>query len=152
MAEKWINGNYAMGKKYKDNSVVFKKKKNVAFVVEEENRTSPWREVVDDYVKHISREHNEEADHLATLGMEGQKNTLEGVANTEEWKTIRSGIVIKAVDRDKWITVSNIAVTIKRMYGHGCGDYISQHTWSSGTYCWTKSLNSENINECIEKH
>ena len=45
---------------------------------------------IDDYVKHIFREHNQEADHLANLGTEGQKEvTIEGVKNTEDWKAVR---------------------------------------------------------------
>ena len=32
-----------------------------------------WVGVVDDYVKHVLREHNQEADHRANLGAEGQR-------------------------------------------------------------------------------
>ena len=31
---------------------------------------------IDDYVKHIFREHNQEADHCANLGTEGQRQLL----------------------------------------------------------------------------
>ena len=44
---------------------------------------------MDDDVKHIFREHNQEADHLANLGTEEQKHiTVEGVKSTEAWKAI----------------------------------------------------------------
>ena len=63
--------------------------------------------------RHIFREHNEEADRLANLGTEGQRQSaIEGVMNTKEWKAVRGhwddikeeegwsgcGVVIKAVD------------------------------------------------------
>ena len=45
---------------------------------------------IDDCKKHIFREHNQEADHLAHLGTEGKmKITIEGVKNTEKWKAVR---------------------------------------------------------------
>ena len=70
-------------------------------------------------MKHIFREHNQEADHLANLGADGQwKITTDGVKNTEGWKAVRgyldgdkkdnghSGVVITAVDKERWITIS----------------------------------------------
>ena len=43
-----------------------------------------------DYAKHIFREHNQEADHLANLETEGQRKvTSESGGNTEEWKAVR---------------------------------------------------------------
>ena len=41
--------------------------------------------LVDDYVKHIFREHHQEADHLANLGAEEQVIVEKG-DNTEKWK------------------------------------------------------------------
>ena len=80
---------------------------------------------IDDYVKHIFREHDQETDHLANLGVEEQRKiTVEKGNNTENWKVVRGfwdgnqktdgrsgcGVVIKGVDRDQWITISKIAV------------------------------------------
>ena len=45
---------------------------------------------IDDYVKHIFRKHNQEADHLANLGAEGlRKITVEKENNTEKWRAVR---------------------------------------------------------------
>ena len=45
---------------------------------------------IDDYVKHIFREHNQEADHWANLGAEGQRTIISDKGNsTERWKTVR---------------------------------------------------------------
>ena len=61
---------------------------DAAFVVEGE-RAYPAR-MLDDFVKHIFREHNQEADHLAMLETGGQRNiTTEGVKNAEAWKAER---------------------------------------------------------------
>ena len=100
---------------------------NVAPLVEEKKVAFPESQI-DDYVKHIFREHNQEADHLANLGAEGQRKvTVERGNNTENWKAVRgfcddstkkdgrsvSGVVIKGMDRDKVITISEIAVPLK---------------------------------------
>ena len=86
---------------------------NAAFVVEEKGCVSrhPARRL-----KHIFREHNQEADHLANLGVDGQRKiTVEKWNNTENWKAVRSfwdvstktdgrsqsGVVIKRGDRDE---------------------------------------------------
>ena len=116
VAEKWISGHYAMGQNKKRTNGRIQKplhscwKKKLAFSV------SP----IDDYVKHIFREHNQEADYLANLGA-GRKKI------TQNWKAVRGfwdgstktdgrsgrGVVIKGVDWDKWITISKIAVPLK---------------------------------------
>ena len=45
---------------------------------------------VDDYVRHVLREHNQEADHLANLGAEGQRQiTVEKGDSTENWMAVR---------------------------------------------------------------
>ena len=47
------------------------------------NRTSK----VDDYVKHVFREHNQEADHWANVG--GEKTVVDKGNNTERWKAVQ---------------------------------------------------------------
>ena len=72
--------------------------------------------LIDDYGKHIFREHNQEAN-----------ITTEGGRNTEEWKAVSGywdgskktdgrsgcGVVTKGIDRDMWITISKIAVHLE---------------------------------------
>ena len=84
---------------------------------------------IDDYVKHIFREHYQEADHWANLGAEGQRTIISDKGNsTERWKTVRGfwdgsskihgRVVIKAVDRNKWI--SRLHVEYIRHLGYKC--------------------------------
>ena len=48
---------------------------------------------IDDYVKHIFREHIQEADHWAILETERTaKIMIEGVENTEGWKVSGKGL------------------------------------------------------------
>ena len=43
--------------------------------------------MIDDYVKHFFREHNQEVDHLPHLGAERQRKiTVDKGDNTENWK------------------------------------------------------------------
>ena len=79
-------------------------------------------------MKHVYREQNQEADHWADIGAHGRRKIdicRKDVPTT--WKAIRDiwdgsfkddgksvcGIVIKGVDRQKWVTVSKIAVPLK---------------------------------------
>ena len=83
---------------------------------------------VDDYVKHIFREHNQEVDHWANLGVEGQRKILvDWCSNSETWKAVKGfwdgsskdngksgcGVVIKGFDRDRWVTIGKIALPLK---------------------------------------
>ena len=46
--------------------------------------------MLDDFVKHFFREHNQEADHLANLETGGQRRVRTGgVKNAEAWKAER---------------------------------------------------------------
>ena len=82
---------------------------------------------IDDHVKHILREHNQEADHWANLGAEGQRKMIvDGSGNTDTRKAVKGfwngsskdngksgcGVVFKRVDRDKWVTMSRIAAEV----------------------------------------
>ena len=82
---------------------------------------------IDDCVKHIFREHNQEADHWTNLGADGQRRFMfDKGSNTEKRKMVRDfwdgsskingrsgcGVVIKGADKDKWITISKIAVPL----------------------------------------
>ena len=80
VAEEWINGHHARGQQDKAKIGAFQKTLH-----------SWWRRkaaclvgMIDDYVKHISREHTQEADHLTNLGAEGQRKiTVEKVRELE---------------------------------------------------------------------
>ena len=79
-------------------------------------------------MKHIFWKHNQEAEHWANLPAEGQrKSVVDRYSNSESWKAVKSfwdasakdngksgcGVVIKGVDRDRWVTISKIAVLLK---------------------------------------
>ena len=89
---------------------------------------SKKKEKIDDFVKHIYREHNQGADHWANIGARGQrKMVLDRCDNSETWKTVKgfwdgsfkdngdSGCdaVIKGVNRGRRVTISKIAVHLK---------------------------------------
>ena len=50
--------------------------------------TSPISKI-DDFVKHVFREHNQEAVHWADVGSEGQKNVIDTRDNSESWKAVK---------------------------------------------------------------
>ena len=84
-------------------------------------------QTIGDNVKHISRDHNQEADHRANWGAEGgMKVTVEGFRTTTVWKEVRGnwdgsknkcggsgcGTETKAVHRECWVTVRDISVPL----------------------------------------
>ena len=88
---------------------------------------SPISEV-DSHVEHVFREHNREADHRANVGTDGKREiTVDKGSNPEKWKAVKGfwdgsckengrsgcGVVVKGVDRGKWVTISQIAVPLK---------------------------------------
>ena len=75
--------------------------------------------MIDDYVKHIFRELNQEA--------EGQRKVVvDRKSNADTWKAVKGfldgsckdngksgcGVVIEGVDRERWVTISQIAVPL----------------------------------------
>ena len=71
----WPNGHHTMEKMYKECS--FRGGSGELYIL--------WRNI-DDYVRHIFREHNQEVDHVANLGTKEQhKITIEGVPKTKKW-------------------------------------------------------------------
>ena len=85
VAKPRINGHFAMGQVQGE---IEASSEDIAFVVDEKE-VFPGRSI-DDNVKHIFREHNQEADDLVNLVNEGQRKiTIEGVKNTEDWKAVR---------------------------------------------------------------
>ena len=83
---------------------------------------------IDDYVKHIFWEHNKEVDHWANVGAEGQRKVVsDRKSDADTWKAVEGfwdgscedngksgcGVVIKGVDRERWLTISRIAIPLK---------------------------------------
>ena len=125
MACKWINGQYALGQKYRGR-IGQVQKDPVLMVVK--RRLPIQFSKNDDFVKHVFREHNKEADHWANIGAEGQRKIVIGKCkNPETWIAVtgywddsfkdngksRCGVVIKGVNRDRWVTTSRIAIPSK---------------------------------------
>ena len=94
---------------------------NVAFDVEEKNGNPVTQ--TDDHVKHVRVQSGG-----PPLGESGhrEKSREKKVKKTKDWKAVRGywdgskkssgwsgcGVVIKAVDKVKWITITNIAVLL----------------------------------------
>ena len=91
---------------------------------------------IDDYVKHIFREHNE-ADHWANVGAEGQrKDVVDGKSNGDTWKAVKGfcdgsckvngtsgcGVAIKGVDREKMGHDQQKCSPSESWHGHGGPD------------------------------
>ena len=54
------------------------------------------RRLIDDYVKHIFREHNQEADLLVNMGAEGQRKiVIDKCSNSESWKAVAPKTMVK---------------------------------------------------------
>ena len=55
-----------------------------------------------DHVKQIFREHNQEADHWANLGPEGQRKVfVDRSSNSETWKAVKGFWDVSAKDNGK---------------------------------------------------
>ena len=120
---------------------------------------------IDIFVKHIHREHNQEADHWADIGAQGRrKNDFFRKDVPTTWKAIRGfwdgsfkdddrsgcGIVIKRVNRQKWV-ISKIAVSLKvgaAMAAEVLGMCVLTSVLDL-IFC--KSLSVQNINQRINR-
>ena len=99
-------------------------------------------EKIDDYVKHFVREHNQEADHVAILGTDGKTTiTIDGKTtkaakgldgSKKEDGRSGCGVLIKAVDTERWITISRMAIPLK-----ACTAMVAELTRTS---VWTEVL------------
>ena len=124
MACKWINGEFAQGTKYKDTVGKIQK---ILRSWRKRGAATPISNI-DNFVKHIYRENNQESDHWAEIGAQGRRKIdIHGKDAPSIWKATRDfwdgrfkddgrsgcGIVIKRVDREKWVTISKIACPLK---------------------------------------
>ena len=80
-------------------------------------------------MNHVHREHNQEADHWANVATHGNRKIVidrrempprpgrrcvaSGMEASKDSGRSGCGIVIKGVDREKWVTISTIAVPLK---------------------------------------
>ena len=160
-AGKWLNCWYSPGLKYKG---------KIGQI--QQNLYSWWKRKIanpiskiDDYVIHIFGEQHQEADHWANLGPEGQNIYFDSSMTTATWKAvkgfwdgsakdygkIRCGVVIKGVDRDRWVTISGIAVPLK------VGTAVAAEVMGVCVLTeildlvFNKCLCVQNINRCIEQ-
>ena len=83
---------------------------------------------IDVFIKHVCREHSQEADFGSNIGAQGQRKiVLDRRDNSETWTAVKScwdgsckdngkggcGVVIKGVHRERWVTISKIAVPLE---------------------------------------
>ena len=83
---------------------------------------------IDDIVKHVFWEHNQEADLWANMVAEGlRKLVIDKCNNSETWKAVKGywdgsskdygksgcGVVIKEVNKNRWVTIRRVAVILK---------------------------------------
>ena len=80
---KWINGQRSLGQEYRGRICQIQKplhwKRKIANPISK----------TDDFVKHVFREHNQEAGHWADVGSEGQRKiVIDARGNSESWKAV----------------------------------------------------------------
>ena len=117
-------------------------------------------------MSHVFRQHNKEADHWANVEASGKKEiVVDKGSNVEKWKTVQGfcdgsckengrsgcGVVILGVDREKWVTISKIALPLRE-----CTDMAAETTGVCSlmgvlNLILNKNLNVGNVHRCIEK-
>ena len=138
--------------------------KDILLMVEKKDLATSISKI-DDYVKHIFREYNQEADHWANLGAKGLRKVVNDKGkSTERWEAVRAfwdgsskingrsgyGVVIKGVHRNKRITFSKIAVHL------GIGTAMTAEVVGVCVFTGildlvlTKFLKMKNVNQCID--
>ena len=117
-------------------------------------------------MKHVYREHNQEADHQANIGAQGQRKiVLDRCDNSGTWKVVRdywdgsfkdngkSGcrVVIKGFDRERWVTNSKIVVPLK--VGTAVAAEVAGVCVLTGILdlIFCKCLCAQSVNECINR-
>ena len=86
VASKWVNGQYSLGQKYRGRISLIQK---TLYSWWERNNANSISKT-DDYVKHIFREHTQEADHWAIVGAERQRIVvIDRKGNAETWKAVK---------------------------------------------------------------
>ena len=82
VACKWISGQYYLGQRYRGRIGQIQKTLHSWWT---EKIAKPMSKI-DDFVKHIQRERNQEADHWANIGAQGQrKGEVDRCDNSETW-------------------------------------------------------------------
>ena len=82
----WINGQYSLAQKHRGRIGQVQKTLHPCW---KRNIANPILKI-DDFVKHVHREHKQEADHWANIGAQGQrKMVLDRCDNSETWKAVK---------------------------------------------------------------
>ena len=78
VARKWISGQYSLGQECRGK------------IGQIQTQLCTPVSKIDDFVKHIFREHTREVDHWANLEGEGQRTTIvDRSDNTKTWKAVK---------------------------------------------------------------
>ena len=119
---------------------------------------------IEDFVKHVFREHTQEGDHLANVVEGKRREELLSMASTTLVKASRGwdgsrkdngssgcGVVMRAFDRKNWITISKIVVPLKV-----CTAIAAELTGVNVLaevldLLLDKMFKWENVNECIDR-
>ena len=163
MACKWINGQYSLGHKYRGQTGQVQKTLHPCWKSKIANPVSK----IDDIVKHVFREHNQETDHWANLGAEGQRPiVLDRRDNSESWKSVKGFLGMAApktivkVDApwgskgstgDRWVTISRIAVLLN--VGTAMAAEVAGVCVLTGVFglSFQQKLMCSEFNQCIER-
>ena len=159
VACKWINGNYSLGQEYGGRIGQVQK---TLYSWWKDKIASP-NSKTDDLVKHVCTEHNPEADHWANIGAQGQRKiVLDKRDISESWKALKGywdgsfkdngksgcGVVIKGVDRERWVAISKIAVPLK--VGSAMAAEVAGVCVLTGILV-CKCVCAQSVNQCINR-
>ena len=112
---------------------------------------------IDDFVEHVHRERNQEADHWANIGSQGQRKiVLDRYDNSEKWKAVKGCWHGSFKDNGKGRqgkmgdSQSNFSPSES---WHGCGSRccrsVRAHEIRDLIFC--KCLCAQNVNQCINR-
>ena len=111
--------------------------------------------MIDDYVQHVFREHDQEADHWASLGAERQRKiVVEKASKYERWKAVKASWT-EAPRTTEEVAVESLSKALIRQFDHSqqnCGIFGYVHgSRSDGSLCTCsqESLRSK-TNQCID--
>ena len=123
---KWMNGKNSLGRKYQENEMIQK------------TLHQWWKKIanpvssIDDYVKHIFREHNLEADHWANVGAEGQKKVvIDKKSNADTRKAVKGFLGWQLQEQwKKWVRCGDQRSRQSKM-GHDQQNCSCSESWYS---------------------
>ena len=111
VACKWINGEYSLGHKYRGRIGQVQKTLHSWW---KENVAEPISNI-DRFMKHVFREHNQEADHWANIGAQGQRKiVLDRRNDSVTWKATRGA---SGMEASKTMAEENVVLWSKGRQG-----------------------------------